>query len=156
MAVINIDSSCDSILQKIRKSGLNFSCQETPFSIYVTVRKSWTKQFRSCTQDPEHHAGPVQPDHLLQEVSHSKYEDLFSKYERLLIEKNNVEEAFIHSEQNLENTIEESERSERVIEELSDTISIQCDQIQTLMLKVIDEERKNVIAVETKVKRGNR
>ena len=150
MAVINIDSSCDSILQKIRKSGLNFSCQETPFSIYVTVRKSWTKQFRSRTQDPQHHVGQVQPDHELQEASPSKYEDLLSKYERLLVEKNNVEEAFIHSEQNLENTIEESERRERVIEELSDTNSSQCDQIQTLMLKVINGERKYDFLEETK------
>ena len=95
-----------------------------------------SKQFsRSCTQDPEHHLRQVQSDHELQDVFPSKYKDLLSKYERLLVEKNNVEEVFIESEQYLENTIEESERREPVIEELRDTNSSQCDQMQSLFSK---------------------
>ena len=74
-----------------------------------------------------------------------------------------MEEAFIHSEQNLENTIEESERREPVIEELRDTNSSQCDQMQPLMLKVINGKRKMILQMklksnfprETKVKSGN-
>ena len=39
----NIQSSCDTILHSVRSSNLNFSCQETPFSMYLTVRKSLSK-----------------------------------------------------------------------------------------------------------------
>ena len=69
---------------------------------------------------------------MLQEVFPIKYEDLLSYWK---------EEAFIKSEQDLENTIGESERREPVIEELRDTNSSQCDQIQSLMPKVINGER---------------
>ena len=46
-----------------------------------------------------------------------------------------MEEVFIESEQYLENTIEESERREPVIEKLRDTNSSQCDQMQSLFSK---------------------
>ena len=41
---INIQKSCSEILNSVRNSKLNFSCQETPFSIYLTVRKSWNRK----------------------------------------------------------------------------------------------------------------
>ena len=45
-----IHESCAKIMKTIRCSSLNFSCQETPYSIYVTIRKSWSK----VEQDPGH------------------------------------------------------------------------------------------------------
>ena len=39
----NIQQSCDRILNNVRCSNLNFSLNETPFSIYITIRKSLTK-----------------------------------------------------------------------------------------------------------------
>ena len=35
--------SCDKILNSVRSTNLNFSCQETPFSLYLTIRKSLVK-----------------------------------------------------------------------------------------------------------------
>jgi len=40
-----IQKSCIQILNSVRNSNLNFSCQETPFSLYLTVRKSWNKKY---------------------------------------------------------------------------------------------------------------
>jgi hypothetical protein len=37
---MNIETSCDQILYSVRSSQLNYSCQETPFSIYLTIRKT--------------------------------------------------------------------------------------------------------------------
>ena len=37
---LNIQKSYTKILNSVRSSNLNYSCQETPFSIYLTVRKS--------------------------------------------------------------------------------------------------------------------
>ena len=36
----NIETSCDLIMNSVRSSQLNFACQETPFSIYITITKS--------------------------------------------------------------------------------------------------------------------
>ena len=38
-----IPNSCHTILSHVRMSGLNFSIQETPFSFYISVRKSKIK-----------------------------------------------------------------------------------------------------------------
>ena len=38
-----IAMSCDEILNSVRSTNLNFSCQETPFSLYLTIRKSLVK-----------------------------------------------------------------------------------------------------------------
>ena len=39
----NLKMSCDSVIDSVRASSLNFSCQETPFSFYITLRKSFRK-----------------------------------------------------------------------------------------------------------------
>ena len=36
---VSVQQSCDAILHSIRFSNLHFTMQETPFSLYVTVRK---------------------------------------------------------------------------------------------------------------------
>ena len=38
-----IQETCGRILQTVRTSNLNYSCQETHYSIYLTVRKSLSK-----------------------------------------------------------------------------------------------------------------
>ena len=52
MTTNNMNDSCSQILNSIRKSALNYSCQETPYSIYVTIRKSWSKQNHQVFQVP--------------------------------------------------------------------------------------------------------
>ena len=43
-STVNVQTSCDVVLSSVRESSLNFSVQETPFSLYITVRKSFSKQ----------------------------------------------------------------------------------------------------------------
>ena len=40
---VSVQNSCDIVLRSFRESSLNFSMQETPFSIYISVRKSFFK-----------------------------------------------------------------------------------------------------------------
>ena len=40
-----IKKTCDSILNHVKSSPLNFSIQETPYSCYITIRKSFNKNF---------------------------------------------------------------------------------------------------------------
>ena len=46
----NIQTSCDFILKNVRSSSLNYSVQETPFSLFLTIRKSLVK-IRSIRSD---------------------------------------------------------------------------------------------------------
>ena len=39
----SVQNSCDVILNSVRASFLNYSCSETPYSLYLTIRKSWVK-----------------------------------------------------------------------------------------------------------------
>jgi hypothetical protein len=38
-----IQEACNSIISGVRHSSLNYAINETPFSIYITVRKSGSK-----------------------------------------------------------------------------------------------------------------
>ena len=37
--------NCNTILSSLRKSGLNFIVQETPYSAYITIRKNFCSGF---------------------------------------------------------------------------------------------------------------
>ena len=39
------NETCNTILSSLRKSGLNFIAQETPYSAYVTIRKKFCNGF---------------------------------------------------------------------------------------------------------------
>ena len=39
----SVQKSSDFILSSVRQSSLNYTLQETPFSLYITVRKSFSK-----------------------------------------------------------------------------------------------------------------
>ena len=49
----NLDKSCSLILNSVRNSSLNFSVHETPYSLYLTVRKSFAKN--RISQDDQNH-----------------------------------------------------------------------------------------------------
>jgi hypothetical protein len=49
MAAISPYESCDLVLRHVRTSCLNFAIQETPYSVYLTIRKSFS-------QSPRRHA----------------------------------------------------------------------------------------------------
>jgi hypothetical protein len=54
MSPSQIQNSCAKILNTVRQSGLNFSIQETPYSFFVTVRKSVLKSLQvSILDEPE-------------------------------------------------------------------------------------------------------
>ena len=42
-------ASCEQVLSLLRKTGLNFVSQETPYSVYLTIRKKFAKDFQNPT-----------------------------------------------------------------------------------------------------------
>ena len=51
-SVLSVKNSCDLIVNSVRDSFLNFSLQETPFSIYLTIRKSFARPKTFPDSDP--------------------------------------------------------------------------------------------------------
>ena len=47
----SVQKSCDLVIESVRASSLNYNLQETPYSIYLSIRKSSLK--RIPTVDPE-------------------------------------------------------------------------------------------------------
>ena len=46
---VDPETSSTPIIQAIRSSGLNFCCQESPFSVHITLKKHFTKSWSSQT-----------------------------------------------------------------------------------------------------------
>ena len=97
-----IEKSCNSIIQNIRSSPLNFSLQETPFSIYITVRKSVvkTKIHQDVCQNVESELSPEPASALKTEL------DSLNRKVKFLEEANNglkkdYEEAVVQNEEYL-------------------------------------------------------
>ena len=56
--LINPHISCAQVLDKLRESGLTYTLSETPYSVYLTLRKRFTKDHspsKSATPSPSHH-----------------------------------------------------------------------------------------------------
>ena len=80
--------SCNIILQNLRSSNLNFSAQETPFSIFVTIRKSFTKNGSvglNCFQSPV--------DQLTSNLDTSHAKALKSENQSLKVKINEINQA---------------------------------------------------------------
>ena len=102
----SIGSTCNTLQEHIRASGLNFSCQETPFSLYITVRKSFTKiRTRNLNFNPHLYEVPVNPTFQ-------------NQIRDLLAEKKTLEKTLEITNQALESDTRERELREEVIEEL--------------------------------------
>ena len=43
--IINPHNTCAKILDTLRSSGLTYTLNETPYSVYLTVRKKYTKEY---------------------------------------------------------------------------------------------------------------
>ena len=62
----SIQNSYTKILDSVRNSNPNLSCQETPFSVYLTVRKSWVnKPDESGHQTSEDNSEKMLSENLL-------------------------------------------------------------------------------------------
>ena len=76
-----IQNSCFSIINSVRSSPLNFSIQETPFSLYLTVRKSIAKcanREECLTKSEPQESKPVENENA---ILKSEIEDLRDQLE---------------------------------------------------------------------------
>ena len=125
----NVKASSDFLLHSVRSSGLNYVCQETPFSIFLTVRKTFVK-----STTPSNTTSILEP------------EKCNVKQEKLLEDNNSLKEAFNRLKNDYGDAIEQCESYSQVIEELNKTN-------QVLNKKLSDEKAVNE-NVENKIKQA--
>merc|ERR1712096_410883 len=98
----SVQSSCDFLLNSVScsRSGLNYICQETPFSIFVNLRKSFIKPVNSST------------------VQVKKEHDFVLNTEKKLHEdKESLQKAFSEVKSDYNDAIAECEYSYKMIED---------------------------------------
>lgn len=117
-------SSCDSILQLVRCSYLNFEIKETPFSLFLTIRKSFNKSFRVHQSQ----SSSFQEDNSVDLLELAAELDMLKSENQCLKVKNRtLEEANDSLTRNFEQEITEAEN---IKSELKDTVT-RLDNLQT-------------------------
>ena len=133
----SVQKSCDLVLNSVRSSHLNFSFQETPFSIYLTVRKSFSK--------PNFDYNP--------EVDSKQYINQENLIESLKSNLKSVEEENKHLVQTYEEAVNDSEGSYKRVKELE--AIIEGLEQKSVEKEAMVNEKKNEIIDSLKVDKVN-
>ena len=133
-----IENSCQKIINSVRSFSLNFTFQETPFSIYFSVRKSLNKSLNQSLNLDICPNGHIEAVHLVK----SEKDKLQSKIEAL-------ENANANLQRNYEESIDEAEsiiNQKNILEEiLNDKLADSEKKIEAIVTKKVTE-----ISVEKK------
>ena len=133
VSVHSVQKSCDIVVNSVRSSFLNFSLQETPFSLYFTIRKSFVKSQPLPFLHPPHKTNIKEDEVVVEEI-----ETLKTKLKAL--EDNNT--ALLH---NYEEAVNDCEESYNTIKDLEAKIK---DYEVKATDKVASESHKNNKIIE--------
>ena len=113
----SIHETCEKILADIRGCKLNFYCQETPYSIYLTIRKSWSRHHHPVKNLPEQKQQPFDLDLQSLEITSVKAdcENLRAELESIKVTKS---EAINSLNDEIKTLKEEKKRFQKETEEL--------------------------------------
>ena len=120
LEALSIQNSCDLVLNSVRTSSLNFSVFETPYSIYLSVRKSFSKS-------------KLIPDHILPNCDNQKYAN---EIEDLKTNLKSAEHANNLLATKYEEAVAESEESFSEIQRLKVWLQTVRKQLETCWRKI--------------------
>ena len=124
----HIQSSCDSIMYSIRSSSLNYSVQETAYSIYVTIRKSTRKTFNILSATRQNQIFEINS----QFETHNENELLVLQSRSKLLENKN--EAL---KSQLEEAVVEVEEKENYVKSLRTKLNARAKELETAERKLM-------------------
>ena len=146
-SISNVQNSCEFILKNIRSSSLNYAVQETPFSLYLTIRKSFVKNKTRSDSKPATSSPLVRET----EISREELETLKVECESLKNEnqtlKKGYEEAIIECEENNMVIADLQNRNENL-----DFKVCKCE----AKIKELDDEKKKLQAKNEKLNEENK
>ena len=167
----NVQSSCDFLLHSIRSSGLNYKCQETPFSIFLTLRKTLVKTKTPLHQNPIIDFVDQDMKQVKSEVNSclkeafnrlkNDYEDVVaeceSRYQAVdeLNKKNEILSEKLFSEEGLVKALEEKNKTlEETLEEYARDFEKETTRLKNISNKLnneLSETRKNHAADKNEI-----
>ena len=129
--VSNPHDTCAQILNTLRISGLTYTLNETPYSVYLTLRKKFLKEY---TPQPSTRLHITQKHLNDQKVDKtSEYENTISKLQEALnndiANHNATKNELSHTETDLENTVKEINY---VVSQLADQVKLSQDKISRI------------------------
>ena len=176
--------NCDTILDRVRSSNLNFVLQETPFSIFLTIRKSFNKNlsnqpYPEPNLDSDVHDSDKLSD-LMAELKSLRTENKNIKAKKELLEQSQVTLAKNYAEEvtecehlkgelignvsklnNLQNNFEKMNSNLKIIENEKKQLGVKhektCAEVKVLKSEKDDlekEKSKIIIALKTAKKEG--
>ena len=117
-----LEKSCNMILNSVRNSCLNFSIQETPFSLYLTVRKSMARN--KSLQDDESNEQTLDVKNLSETI-------LKEEIKTLKIKLNEAEDFNLRLQHECEEAVNESEKCNKEMKMLETKVfSLKDDKIK--------------------------
>ena len=142
--VINPHVTCAKVLDTLKYSGLTYTLNETPYSVYLTVRKKYTKEYSPSQHIDEHDTVDCKDTlaKLLQEeiANHNlTRQELAQKDEQLgrAVDVNN---------QNIQESREQHFRQVKTIDKLKDDLAQELDEHNQseLALRKLEEKVKQL------------
>ena len=130
----NLKLSYESVLNSVRSSSLNFTCQETPYSFYITLRKSFTKSWNQ--NQPHQSHPPFQTLHVDQKLQQD-YRILQQSYNRI--------------KDDLEDSIFENESNHKLIDDLRVKLKIS-EEKDSENAKKSDALKKSIVTAQKELK----
>ena len=132
-STLKIKNSCENVIKSVRESQLNYSIQETPHSLYFTVRKT----FARSSQVPSQNSSQTLPNLAFPQV-----ESLKMKLESLEISNEALRASYVEA-------VDDSELCHAKLKELENIIQKKDEVINTLksdkekVEKAVDVAEKN-------------
>ena len=106
--VVSAQDHCNAVLDHVRSSNLNFLSQETSYSVYLTIRKSFIKNDPNrYASNHSHHRGQTDSPFLETEAETNRLKMKLSKLETENTILNKAYEEEVEVSTNLKNQIYE-------------------------------------------------
>ena len=140
-AMLSVQNSCDFVIGSVRDSFLNYSIQETPFSLYLTIRKSFSKVNSNSNQISFG---------LQQKKVH---EEQVQDHESLRIKLKSVENSNRILQQNYEEATNNSEESYKEIKQLETKLKCYEKIVADVQKKdkIIEQLKKDKMTLESEL-----
>ena len=143
-------ATCENVLSTVKKSGLNFIIQETPFSAYLTIRKTYYKDFQNptVTEDNQNEQSDDKVKKLEKENIYMREElkETARKFEIMKNDNQVLQERLADAEKEMLKKSTDAKLSEaKMTQEISSLkqTSKKCnDKILELTMEMSEEEKK--------------
>ena len=138
---LSLDNSCELIVKSVRNSCLNFSIRETPYSLYLTIRKSFSNV-------PKEHILSQPPVEILKNVSETLLKE---KIQELKVKLNEAEDMNHRLRLEHEEVVNDSEECQKKLKNLEAKI-LSCKKDNSKLESDLEQVGKNWKVLHKQVK----